>query len=104
MTIIHITDLEEFNKQVIDSEQTVLVDFYAEWCGPCKSLSPILEEFSGSNDNVKVVKIDVDKGGEIAGKYGVMSIPSLKVFKGGKVVIEETGVKTIAELTEMTAN
>jgi thioredoxin 1 len=104
MTIIHITDLEEFNKQVIDSEQTVLVDFYAEWCGPCKSLSPILEEFSSSNDNVKVVKIDVDKGGEIAGKYGVMSIPSLKVFKGGKVVIEETGVKTIAELTEMTAN
>jgi thioredoxin 1 len=104
MTIIHITDLEEFNKQVIDSEQTVLVDFYAEWCGPCKSLSPILEEFSGSNGDVKVVKIDVDKGGEIAGKYGVMSIPSLKVFKGGKVVIEEAGVKTIAELTEMTAN
>ncbi|AMC94195.1 thioredoxin [Erysipelothrix larvae] len=73
-------------------EGVVLVDFYADWCGPCKMISPILKEVAESNkENVKVVKVDVDADGELAQRFDVMSIPTLILFKDGKPVGRRTG-------------
>lgn len=80
--------LQEFNNLVNDD--FVLVDFYANWCGPCKMLSPVLEELENSR-GVKVVKVDVDKNEEVARTYGVMSIPTLIMFKNGELVDKKVG-------------
>lgn len=75
----------DFQKEVLDSSIPVLVDFFAEWCGPCKMQAPVLEELSKTwSDKVKIVKVDVDQNNSLAGQYGVMSIPTLIVFKNGK--------------------
>jgi thioredoxin 1 len=85
MAIVHVND-ENFEKEVIKSEQPVIVDFFAEWCGPCKMMAPIFEEVSAKFDGkVKFAKLDLDEANETAGKYGVMSIPTLIVFKSGEV-------------------
>ena len=81
-----------FEKEVIQSEQPVLVDFWAVWCGPCKVLSPIVEELGHDFEGkLKVGKVNVDENNNLAMRYGVMSIPTLKFFKGGKVVGELIG-------------
>jgi len=93
--LIHANTLEEFKKEVLDFDGTVLVDFYADRCGPCKMLSPIMEELHNdysSKENVKVVKIDVDQNQDVAWEYGVMSIPTVYVFKNGEVFFQQTGV------------
>ncbi len=83
---------DNFEKEVLKSDKKVLVDFNAEWCGPCKMLKPIIEEFAESNDNVKVVSINIDDADELAEKYSVFSIPCLVVIEKGKEVKRNVGL------------
>ena len=77
---------DNFNSDVLESEKTVLVDFWAEWCGPCKMLTPVIEEIAAENDGKYVIgKVNVDECPDIAAKYGIRSIPCLLYFKNGKV-------------------
>lgn len=82
----------EFDDQVLNSDVPVLVDFWAEWCGPCKAIGPSVEQIAAEyQGRAKVYKVDVDSNGDIAERYGIMSIPALLVFKGGKVVDQMIG-------------
>ncbi len=87
--MIHLENEKEFNNLIEDEK--VLVDFYATWCGPCQLISPIIEEVAKENENIKVLKIDVDKFPELSRKYGIMSIPTLMVFSKGKEVKKHIG-------------
>ena len=80
---------EEFNNLV--SSGIVLVDFYATWCGPCKMLGPVLEELASDRDELKVVKIDIDQNNDLAKSYGVMSVPTLMLFKNGSMIGKQVG-------------
>lgn len=82
---------ENFEKEVIKSEKPVLVDFYADWCGPCKMLSPLIDEIAEEYPQYKFCKLNVDENEYLAAKYNVMSIPTLFVFKDGQVVNHSTG-------------
>ena len=84
---------ESFRKEVLESEKTVLVDFWAAWCGPCRMLSPVIDEIAAENSDIKVVKINVDEQPELAQEFNVMTIPSLLVFKNGELVNQSAGVK-----------
>lgn len=87
--MIHLENEKEFNNLIEDEK--VLVDFYATWCGPCQLISPIIEEVAKENENIKVIKIDVDKFPELSRKCGIMSIPTLMVFSKGKEVKKHIG-------------
>ena len=101
---LEVTDAN-FEGEVLKSEKPVLVDFWAPWCGPCQALGPVIEELSKEVTTVKVVKLNVDENPASAQAYGVMSIPTLKVFKGGEVAKEFIGVqpkeKLLAELASL---
>lgn len=89
--MIHVDDAD-FDQKVIKSKLPVLVDFFAEWCGPCKSAAPILEELSKDySGKVEIAKLDVDESNKIAGEFGVMSIPTVIMFKDGKEVERKVG-------------
>ncbi|HEX9828835.1 MAG TPA: thioredoxin [Bacteroidota bacterium] len=91
MKPIEVTDAN-FDTEVIKSEQPVLVDFWAEWCGPCRMVAPIVEELAKEyNGTLKVGKMDVDSNPQVSMQYGIRSIPTLLVFKGGKVVEQIVG-------------
>ncbi|KAA3632493.1 MAG: thioredoxin [Calditrichaeota bacterium] len=93
-----ITD-DAFDTEVLQSDKPVIVDFWATWCGPCKMIAPILEEIAGEYDEkVKIVKIDVDSNSQTAGKYNIMSIPSLLFFKNGEMVDQVVGAIPKAQL------
>ena len=92
-----------FDSEVLKSDKTVLVDFYADWCGPCRMVSPIVDEIAAEHPEYKVVKVNVDEEGELAQFFEVMSIPSLFVIKGGEVVQQAVGVKTKAQILAMLA-
>ena len=96
---VTITD-SSFEAEVIQSDKPVVVDFWATWCGPCKMVAPILEEIAGEyGDKVKIAKLDVDANNVTAGKYNIMSIPSLLFFKNGEVVDQVVGAIPKAQLT-----
>ena len=84
---------ENFDETVLHSDKPVLVDFWAEWCGPCRMVSPIVDEIAGERDDIVVGKVNVDEQGELAVRFGVMSIPTLLVFKGGELVRTAVGAR-----------
>ena len=91
MEILKVTS-ENFESEVLQSDKPVLIDFYADWCGPCKMLSPIVDEVAEENTDIKVVKINVDNAQDLAMKYQVMSIPTLVVIKDGKEINRSVGL------------
>ena len=97
MAVEHINE-NQFKSVVLESEKPVLVDFFATWCGPCRQMSPILEQVSEERSDVKIVKVDVDENQNLAAEYGVMSIPTLIYFKGGKAVSQAVGARSKASL------
>ncbi len=100
MNVIKVND-STFEQEVLNSNIPVLIDFYADWCGPCKMLSPTVDEVASENDDIKVVKIDVDESQEVAIKYQIMSIPTLVVIKNGKEVNRSVGVIDKEEILSM---
>lgn len=95
---LHVQE-QDFEAQVLRADLPVLVDFWAEWCGPCRMVAPIIEEFAGEYDGrVKVVKVDVDENPKVAMRYGIMSIPTLGVFKGGEMIDRLIGYMPKPEL------
>ncbi|MFA5994594.1 MAG: thioredoxin [Parcubacteria group bacterium] len=90
---------QNFDQEVIKSTVPVLVDFWAPWCGPCQMMTPIIEELAQAmGDKAKVGKVNVDENQAVSAQYGIMSIPSIKIFMGGKVVKEFVGVQGVAVL------
>jgi thioredoxin 1 len=100
MSVLNVNK-ENFKQEVLKSEKTVLVDFYADWCGPCRMVSPIVDEIAAEHPEYKVVKVNVDAENELASAYGVMSIPTLIVIKEGKVVEQSTGARPKAQILAM---
>lgn len=92
---------DNFKKEVLDSKSPILVDFWATWCGPCQMMLPILEDFAKSNPDIKVGKVNVDEQPELAGEYGIMSIPTLIAFKKGEIYRTRLGVTPKDELKKM---
>ncbi|MBP6340365.1 MAG: thioredoxin [Faecalibacterium sp.] len=97
MAVITITK-ENFAQEVLQSEKPVLLDFWASWCGPCRMLSPIVDEVAEERGDVKVGKVNVDEQPELAGEFGVMSIPTLLVFEQGKLVRQVVGARPTASV------
>ncbi|MFI3257085.1 MAG: thioredoxin [Spirochaetales bacterium] len=92
---------DNFSQEVLQSDKPVLVDFWAPWCGPCRLVSPIVDEIAEEITHAKVGKVNVDEHGDLAGQYGVMSIPTLAVFKDGKVAKQIVGAKDKAGILEL---
>jgi thioredoxin 1 len=99
-TVLHANEAT-FEQHVLHSDVAVLVDFYAIWCAPCKSLAPTLEEVAAENPKARIVKVDIDDSPELAARYGVKSVPSLLVFKDGQVVAKQKGIVGKARLMAM---
>ncbi len=91
MSVLTITQ-NNFEREVLKSDKPVLLDFWASWCGPCRMLSPVVDEIAEENPQIKVGKINVDEEGDLAASFGVMSIPTLVVIKNGQVVNQSVGV------------
>jgi len=89
---------DNFDKEVLQSEKRVLVDFNAEWCGPCKMMKPVLEEISTSNNDIKIVSINVDDEDELASKYNISSIPCLVLIENGEEINRSVGLISRSEL------
>jgi len=98
MATIDVTDAT-FEELVLKSDKPVVVDFWAQWCGPCKMIGPILEEISDDRDDITIVKMDIDENPEVPTNFGVRSIPTILVFKGGEAVATAMGAKPKAQLT-----
>lgn len=97
-----IINKHNYEKEVIKSDQTVIVDFYADWCGPCKMLAPILEEIAAENEGkIKLCKVNVDNDGDLAMGFGIASIPTLFIYKNGEIVNKVVGYRTKDELLKL---
>ncbi|HTK13646.1 MAG TPA: thioredoxin [Xanthobacteraceae bacterium] len=100
MSVQKVSD-SSFESDVLKSETPVVVDFWAEWCGPCRMIGPALEEISGTlGDKVKIVKLNVDENPQTAAKYGIMSIPTLMLFKNGEMASRQVGAAPKAKLEQ----
>ncbi|GAA3373259.1 thioredoxin [Streptomyces sannanensis] len=97
MALKTVTDAD-FDEAVLKSEKPVLVDFWAEWCGPCRMIAPSLEAIAAEHDEIEIVKLNIDQNPATAAKYGVMSIPTLNVYQGGEVVKTIVGAKPKAAI------
>jgi thioredoxin 1 len=102
MSVIKVNK-DNFDAEVLASDKTVLVDFYADWCGPCRMVSPIVDAIAEEHPEYKVVKVNVDEEQALAVRFGIMTIPSLFVFKGGEVATQSVGAKTKAQILAMLA-
>ena len=100
MGILKVTS-SNFESEVLKSEKPVVVDFYADWCGPCKMLSPIVETVAKENEDIKVVKVNVDDAQDLAIKYNIMSIPTLVAFKNGEEVNRTVGLVDKTQIINM---
>ena len=100
MAVVTITK-ENFEQEVLQSAKPVLLDFWASWCGPCRMLSPVVDEVAEERTDVKVGKVNVDEQPELAGQLGVMSIPTLLVFEQGKLVRQAVGARPKASVLDL---
>ena len=90
-----------FDREVLNSDKPVLLDFWASWCGPCRMVSPIVDEIAAERSDIKVCKINVDEQPELAARFGVMSIPTLVVMRNGKVINQAVGARPKAQILAM---
>ena len=90
-----------FDQEILNSDKPVLLDFWASWCGPCRMVSPIVDEIAAERSDIKVGKINVDEQPELAAQFGVMSIPTLVVMKNGKVINQAVGARPKAQILAM---
>ncbi len=102
MSAINITN-DNFEKEVLNSNKPVLLDFWAAWCGPCRMISPVIDEIAREATDAKVGKINIDEQPELASAFGIMSIPTLAVIKDGKVVSKMVGVRPKESILKMLA-
>jgi thioredoxin 1 len=102
MSVITITK-DNFQQEIMESSQTVMLDFWASWCGPCRMLSPVIDEIAEERSDIKVGKVNVDEQPELARSFRIMSIPTVAVMKNGKVVRQSMGVRPKKQIEELLA-
>lgn len=100
MSVIHVNQ-NNFHEEVIKSDRPVLLDFWAPWCGPCRMVSPLMEEIARERPDIKVVKVNIDEEQELAGQFQVMSIPTLMVIKNGRIANRTVGARPKEQLLAM---
>ena len=100
MAVIEVT-VQNFEEEVLQSQKPVLVDFWAPWCGPCRMLSPVVDEIAEETDAIKVCKVNVDDEGDLAVRFGIMSIPTLLAFRDGKLIKQSVGVQPKQAILDM---